>query len=706
MTPPSPRYNDLRQRLPVGTVLDGVYEIEGEIGSGGFGITYRGRDTRLGHAVAIKEYFPSDIGNRDSTMSVHPASQAFGQVFTWGRDGFVREAQMLAGFRHPNIVRVLRYFEANNTAYMALEYEEGQSFSRWLDRLGGPPTQADLDRITNGLCDALALIHEKRLMHRDIAPDNVIVRPDGSPVLLDFGAARYEAADQTRASGRSAHTTSFAIIKAHYSPFEQRSTDTTKRGPWSDIYALGATLYRAVVGAVPMDAADRMAGDSDTLAPAVEAAVGRYRPTFLEAIDKALSIKPGDRPQTIAAFRALAFRGAATATGANAPPEARSAERVVPHKVLDFGDLPDQRPRTDTPARRGMMAPVAAAALALLIGLGAMAWWTGGRVEDRSAASIGLVTRPQPDVRTGPTAPADATQERAKAEADAETLRRTADARQRAEQQRAEQLAAAERHAAEVRSQREEAERTAAAARRAEESRRLEEETARLRRANEQARLEQTDLDRRRAEDEARVSRAREVAAQEALERERTARAAADARAAAVARPPVAPQPPAPAYIERRANFSAKGEGYSTTRNSSYAQCEAQCLGDVACQSFEFYQPQSKCNLYANVPLDGASKDADVGIKRQGTAPVTATAVTAVPSIAVAGRIARQANRFLEGDGYRKINASSFHACESLCLADARCKAIELHRKGNVCQLYATVPKSGPTNDADVGVKQ
>ena len=140
-----------------------------------------------------------------------------------------------------------------------------------------------------------------------------------------------------------------------------------------------------------------------------------------------------------------------------------------------------------------------------------------------------------------------------------------------------------------------------------------------------------------------------------------------------------------------------KGEGYSTTLGSSYGACEARCLGDAACRSFEFYKPQSKCNLYASVPLDGASKDADIGIKRQAAA---------VATVAAAGRITRQANRFFEGDGYRKVNNSTFHACESLCLADASCRAIELHRRGNVCQLYATVPKSGATNDADVGVKQ
>lgn len=763
-----PRPNDMRQRLPVGTVLDGVYVIEGEIGSGGFGITYKGRDRMLGHAVAIKEYFPSDIGNRDSTMSVHPASQAFGEVFRWGREGFVREAQLLAGFKHASIVRVVRYFVAYNTAYMVLEYEEGRPFSRWLDQRerGGdgelkrrPPRQAELDRITAGLCDALAVIHEQRLIHRDIAPDNIIIRTDGSPVLLDFGAARFEVADQTRLSGKSAHTASFAIIKAHYSPFEQRSTDTTRRGPWSDIYALGATLYRAVVGAVPLDAADRIAGDSDQLVPSVEAAQGSYRRSFLEAIDRAMALKPSQRPQTIAAFRELALGSEAAGVSFGAATAAAPGKATPQARPVSFDQVPDHRPATPPPSgRKPARALAAAAAALLLMGMAGSAWWLGGRPVEREAASFAAgATQAATDAgRVGipvPIAPKDAPVAPRQATADAEQAR--AETASRAEQQAAAERQAAEdrrqrqateraqaeasRQAAEARRQREEADQARAVAARqaAEAQQRLEAERAetdRRTKVREQALLEQAEADRRGAEQEARLARQRQQAAEDALRREQAARAEAEARAAAEAR--TAPQtqaaadkPESPIEIrpagtaesvaqtapavrmEFRANWSTKGDGYATTTGTTYGECEARCLADARCQSLEFFKPKRQCNLYADVPLDGASRDADVGIKRP-TATVSAAASGVAPVAAKAGgqaaapRITRQRNRFFAGDGYRKVWGSTFHACERLCLADGSCKAIELARKGNVCQLYATVPRSSATADADIGVRQ
>ena len=300
-----PKAGDYRIRLPRGVILDGVYRIDEEIGAGGFGITYRGRDLKLGHSVAIKEYFPNQVGNRDSSMSVHPITTGQDEVFVWGRDGFIREAQMLAAFRHTNIVRVVRYFEANNTAYMVLEYEEGPSFAKWLATLGRDPTQEELDKITLGLMAALEEIHKKRLVHRDIAPDNIIIRSDLTPVVLDFGAARYEVHDT-----KVGHTASFAVIKAYYSPLEQRSTEPKNRGAWSDIYSLGATLYRAVAGSVPPDVQDRGLQD-DPMQPTALLAAGKgYRPSFLSGIDAAMHIKRVDRPQSIAALRtAMGFDG-------------------------------------------------------------------------------------------------------------------------------------------------------------------------------------------------------------------------------------------------------------------------------------------------------------------------------------------------------------------------------------------------------------
>ncbi|MCB1550034.1 MAG: serine/threonine protein kinase, partial [Hyphomicrobiaceae bacterium] len=181
---------DHREHLPIGAEIVGDYLIEGILGSGGFGVTYAARDVRLGTRVAIKEYFPSDFGTRDGTLSIHPKSGRHAELFEWGRTGFLDEARTLARFDHPAIVRVIRVFEALNTAYMVLKFEEGQSLKSWLDGLARRPTQDELDRIVGPLLDALEVLHASDFLHRDIAPDNIIVRPDGSPVLLDFGSAR------------------------------------------------------------------------------------------------------------------------------------------------------------------------------------------------------------------------------------------------------------------------------------------------------------------------------------------------------------------------------------------------------------------------------------------------------------------------------------------------------------------------------------
>ena len=213
------------------------------MGSGGFGITYEAEDIKLRTRVALKEYYPLEFGDRNSTMSVKPKSERHKQTFDWGRSNFLQEARTLARFDHPSIVRVTRVFETNSTAYMVMRFEQGQSFEDWLSGLGRPPTQEELDRIVAPMLDALQMMHAENFLHRDIAPDNIIVRADGTPVLLDFGAARRAVAAMSR--------TLTGIVKAGYSPHEQYSVDSRLQGPWSDIYALGGTLYRAVTGRRP-----------------------------------------------------------------------------------------------------------------------------------------------------------------------------------------------------------------------------------------------------------------------------------------------------------------------------------------------------------------------------------------------------------------------------------------------------------------------
>ncbi len=283
--------------LPHGTELAGDYRIERVLGAGGFGITYLAEETSLHRAVAIKEYFPSDFASREGTTLVRSKSRSLDEDYQWGLERFIEEAQALARFDHGNIVRVFRYFRANNTGYMVLQHEPGGSFKGWLDGLGRPPNQDEMDRIISPLLDALEAIHDRDFLHRDIAPDNIIIRLDGSPVLIDFGSARREVA-------RHARTVS-VLVKPGYSPFEQYAQTGKQQGPWTDIYALAATLYHGVTGRRPSDAPSRMSHDD--VPSATQAALGRYRPQFLAAIDHGLALGVEQRPQNIAAWRAELF---------------------------------------------------------------------------------------------------------------------------------------------------------------------------------------------------------------------------------------------------------------------------------------------------------------------------------------------------------------------------------------------------------------
>jgi serine/threonine protein kinase len=279
--------------LPQGTVLD-RYRIDSLIAAGGFGITYFGHHVTLGNPLAIKEHFPRQLAFREVTSSeIRPTDP---DTYAWALDRFVKEGKTLARCRHPGVVTVADVFTANGTAYMVLGYEEGRSLKDWLARLGRTPTQSDLDRILAPLLDALAFVHAQGLLHRDIAPDNIIIRDDGSPCLIDFGAARQAVAERSAIMS--------AIVKSGFSPPEQYTRSGRAQGPWSDIYALGATLYRAITGEPPTEATDRQI--EDDLRPVAELVpAGKYRATFLAAIDHALRLQPSQRPQSVDEWRPM-----------------------------------------------------------------------------------------------------------------------------------------------------------------------------------------------------------------------------------------------------------------------------------------------------------------------------------------------------------------------------------------------------------------
>jgi serine/threonine protein kinase len=281
--------------LRSGTELAGDYRIDRVLGAGGFGVTYLAEEIALSRKVSIKEYFPADFAARTDDGSATPRSEDCSGDYTWGLDRFIEEAQTLAKFNHSNIVRVYRTFRANNTAYMVLHFEEGQSLKTWLKGLNRAPRQKELDAIIAPLLDALQTIHKAEFLHRDIAPDNIIIRKAGDPVLIDFGAARSDIAAHSKTKTVS------ALVKPGYSPYEQYAETSKQQGPWTDIYALAATLYHAVTGKRPPDSPSRML--KDEMVSPHEAALSSYRPTFLDAIQKGLALKVNARPQSVAAWR-------------------------------------------------------------------------------------------------------------------------------------------------------------------------------------------------------------------------------------------------------------------------------------------------------------------------------------------------------------------------------------------------------------------
>lgn len=274
--------------LPAGTRLH-EYRIDGVLGQGGFGITYLATDVHLNARVAIKEYLPAQIAFRAGDRSVSPNASRHRESYRQGLESFLVEARTLAAFRHPAIVRVARFFEAHRTAYMVLEYERGEPLKAWWPRQRGIG-EAALVELLLPLLDGLAVVHAAGFLHRDIKPDNIQVRQgDGSLVLLDFGSA-----------GLATVAAAQVVLTPGYAPIEQYGLG--EQGPWTDLYALGATLYWVVSGRKPPDAETRSA-DPQALVPAVVVGQGRWGAAFLKAIDWALETDPRRRPQDLASFR-------------------------------------------------------------------------------------------------------------------------------------------------------------------------------------------------------------------------------------------------------------------------------------------------------------------------------------------------------------------------------------------------------------------
>ena len=281
-----------RLALPQGTRIR-EFEFRRVLGHGGFGMTYLGWNVALDIPVAIKEYLPSDLATREQDLSVVPQAPRTAADFQWGLERFLDEARILARLQHPNIVRVHHFFEAHSTAYIAMDYVEGEDLSALLTRKE-TLSEDELKGILYPLLSALEVVHQADFLHRDIKPSNIILRTeDGSPVLLDFGAAR-------QAMGAKSRSVT-SIVTPGYAPIEQYSS-RGHQGAWTDIYALGGVCYRALTGQVPDDATDRMR--DDPLIPVSQRCAGRVSGAFLSAIDAALAVDEGNRPQSVGAWQA------------------------------------------------------------------------------------------------------------------------------------------------------------------------------------------------------------------------------------------------------------------------------------------------------------------------------------------------------------------------------------------------------------------
>ena len=279
--------------LPQGTVLHNRYMIESLLGHGGFGITYAAHDQLLKVRVAVKEYLPRQLATRgEGRTQVSVYSGEARQQYDYGLHKFMEEAQSVARFaHHPNVVSARDYFAANGTAYMVMEYVEGVTLKEYLVKKGGRISFEEARSIMMPVMDALREVHQAGMLHRDISPDNIYITTSAQVKILDFGAARYYTGEQSKSLS--------VILKSGYAPEEQYRS-SGKQGAWTDVYAVGATLYKALTGKTPADALDRLA--EDTLAPPSRLGVA-IPPDAEQALLQALAVNAGLRLQSMGEFQ-------------------------------------------------------------------------------------------------------------------------------------------------------------------------------------------------------------------------------------------------------------------------------------------------------------------------------------------------------------------------------------------------------------------
>ena len=292
---PVPRQAYSEHCLPAGTRL-ADFDITGVLGEGGFGIVYLAYEHSLQRVVAIKEYMPGALAMRGADGGASLRAERHRETFKLGLKSFISEARFLAQFDHPSLVKVYRFWEQNRTAYIAMRYYEGRTIKQIV---ADSPELVDEDwcrQILRQMLQALEMLYTVKILHRDISPDNIIVQANGDAVLLDFGSARQIIGAMTK--GLS------VTLKPGYAPAEQYATDASlEQGPFTDLYALAAVIYFAILKQAPPSSMARMVKDPVT--PLEIQAPQGYSRSFLAAIDNSLAVRSQDRPQSIKQLRDL-----------------------------------------------------------------------------------------------------------------------------------------------------------------------------------------------------------------------------------------------------------------------------------------------------------------------------------------------------------------------------------------------------------------
>ena len=361
--------------LPAGSVIDNRYRVESVLGEGGFAITYKAFDTKLEYPVAIKEFLPIELAARSSDTRTVQARTNRNDDYAFGLSRFLDEAKTLAKFQHPHIVRVINFIEENGTAYLVMEYAEGQELGDWLKTQPGQLSEEAILGIIRPVVDGLVEVHKQGLLHRDIKPGNLILRQNAGPMLIDFGAARHALGEKSKSIS--------AIISQGYAPPEQYTT-RGKQGAYTDLYAVGATLYKLITASTPLESSDRahdlLGGEPDPLIPAIEAGKGRVSDWLLQLTDQLLCINPKERPQSAeAVLKAIDNKTMADVSVASSAEQSqknktrvvKSSERFEKQSVKKTAAGSSSQTASD---KKNKM-PLIAAVLLLSIGVVGGGWW-------------------------------------------------------------------------------------------------------------------------------------------------------------------------------------------------------------------------------------------------------------------------------------------------------------------------------------------